>query len=139
MPVRTTDEAVGAIIEVDAEIPLTPFIEVASALVDDVIVGGGADYGLEKLERIERWLSAHYYAATRDPRASSEGAGPVNISYLNGPLGLFLQSTHWGQTALALDTDGYLAAHSKALEAGGAASLDVTWLGTDDYLPRREE
>jgi len=50
MAVRTTAEAVGGIIEVDATISLTPFIEVANALVTEHC--STDDYDATRLELI---------------------------------------------------------------------------------------
>ena len=59
MAVRTTAAAVQGIIEHDATIPLTPFIEAASALVTQCCTDLDTAYVAAQLELIERWLSAH--------------------------------------------------------------------------------
>lgn len=133
---RTTSAAVEAIIDVDVEIDLTPFIEVANSLVTEKCASalnedGDAYYDAARLELIERWLSAHFYAI-RDPRVSSEQAGSVGASYQNR-VDLGLDQTTYGQQAKILDT------------AGGLASLDIMakkgksrvkgyWLGRDPEL-----
>jgi hypothetical protein len=126
---RTTPELVAGIIEVDSvSIPdLTPFIDVANAIVTEVCVP--EEYDDTRLELIERWLSAHVYAL-RDPRTSSESAGvrlPTNSTY-----GMNFQGTSYGQMALLLDTKGGLAALSKRTENGKKAIVGVTYLGTSD-------
>lgn len=126
MAVRTTEAAVSAIIEVDATIGLTPFIEVASAIVDDVCTDSG--YSSTKLELIERWLAAHFYAI-RDMRTAQEVAGSVSQSF-QFKLGLNLANTMYGQQAMLVDTAGNLAALSKRMEKGKKQSVGVTWLGT---------
>lgn len=105
MAIRTTDSAVTGIIEVDVDIPLTPFIETANNLVDRVCVN--SEYSDATLELIERWLSAHFYA-TRDPRASMERAGSVEEQF-EGSTKVGLSNTRYGQQALLLDTAGNLA------------------------------
>lgn len=132
---RTTESAVQGIIEHDATIDLDPFIEVANALVTDVCTG--SSYSSTKLELIERWLSAHFYAI-RDPRAESEKAGSVGAKYF-GKVGLNLSVTRYGQMAMVLDTAGNLAALSKRMEDGLSTSVGVTWLGTEDETPSEDD
>jgi hypothetical protein len=128
---RTTAAAVKGLIDVDDEnIPdITPFIDAANELVTEVCVPAGYTDG--RLELIERYLAAHFYAV-RDPAASpsSETAGPVGATY-RWNVGLFLQGTKEGQQALTLDTAGGLARLSKQLENGTRRrTVSATWLGT---------
>lgn len=102
---RTTSAAVGAVIELDDAIDITPFIETANALVTEVCVPSG--YDDTRLELIERWLSAHFYAI-RDPRAVSESVKGLGVTYQSA-VGLALMVTHYGQHAAMLDTKGGLA------------------------------
>lgn len=139
MAVRTTDVKVAAIIEVDTDIPLDPFIAAASAMVDRVsqmantmIVDGAyilstesGDPSLpELLAQIETWLSAHFYAI-RDPRKTQEQAGEVSANYQSAvTYNLFL--THYGQMAMTLDFTNTL----RAISDGQAnRRVGVTWLG----------
>jgi len=124
---RTTDAAVEGIIEVDDEISLTPFIETANQLVTDCCVTD-TGYTDEKLELIERWLSAHFYAI-RDPRASSEYAASIGQTYtLNHGRGL--AATQYGQNSMRLDTAGGLAALDKATERG-AQGMAMKYVGSN--------
>lgn len=125
---RTTSDAVEEIVEVDASIPLTPFIEVASQVVTDNCTE--SDYTDEKLELIERWLAAHFYRI-RDMAVASEKAGPVGQNY-QYQLGLNFQVTMYGQQALLLDNAGNLASLQKAAESGGPSTVSVAWLGDED-------
>lgn len=118
---RTTSDAVGAIIEVDATIPLAPFIEAASSLIDAIATDSG--HSDATLELIERWLSAHFYCM-RDPRVTSEKAGPVAASYQSA-VALKLNTSHYGQMAQVLDTSGLLTKLSL-----GKINATITWLGT---------
>lgn len=131
MAIRTTSEAVAEIIEVDVLISLDPFIAVASALVDEVCeTNEDADYSEERLELIERWLAAHFYT-NRDPRAVTERAGPVSATY-QSKVDLNLSTSHYGQTAMTLDTAGGLAAlNQKIIKGYGSRTVEVTWLGTE--------
>ena len=123
---RTTSAAVEAIIEVDSAIALDPFIEIASMLVTQVCVPKG--YDAETLERIERWLSAHFYT-NRDMRATSESAGPVSASYQHKE-DLGFDSSHYGQTAMRVDYLGALSALNQQAKKGGKIAVSVAWAGS---------
>lgn len=120
---RTTEGAVAAIIELDATIDVAPFIEAAAALVEEIAVDSGHDE--TRLELIERWLSAHFYTV-RDPRPTSEKAGPVAVSYQSA-VDLNLNTSHYGQMAMSLDTSGLL----RAISSRTRRTVTVTWLGTE--------
>ncbi len=124
MAIRTTDEAVEGIIEVDETISLTPFIETASALTDDV-AAADSTITAARLELIERYLSAHFYTL-RDPRPTAERAGPVSTNYQSN-VGQGFKSSHYGQMAISLDSSGTLKRMSEGKRVGG-----VTWLGLDE-------
>ncbi len=126
MAVRTTSAAVlGILTPADATISLTPFIEVANSVVNDVCLNSG--YDATKLELIERWLAAHFFRI-RDKAEGSEQAGSVLRSF-QFKLGLNLAVTMYGQQAMVVDFKGNLAALSKRMELGIAVP-SVTWLGT---------
>jgi len=122
---RTTEESVQGIIEHDATISLTPFIEVANALVTELCTDDS--YDDTRLELIERWLSAHFYAI-RDPRAESEKAGSVSVKY-QSKVELGFDVTHYGQMAMRLDTAGGLAALNVQAKKGGKKTVSATWGG----------
>lgn len=123
MPYRTDSTSVGGIIEVDDSIDLDPFIETANALVTEICAPLG--YNEVRLELIERWLSAHFYAI-RDPRARSEQAGDVQESF-QFKIDLGLNQTRYGQMALQLDTKGGL----KNLNENSGVKPGLFWGGTD--------
>jgi hypothetical protein len=128
MAIRTTAEAVGGIVEVDASISLVPFIEVASALVDEVCDVAEAGYSAARLELIERWLTAHFYCV-RDPRSVEEQAGKVReVKESNTDLNL--ASSKYGQMAMTLDTYGGLAGLNQATIKGTPRRVSVSYLGT---------
>lgn len=128
MASRTTSELVAGIIEVEAGVDLTPFIDTANLLVTDVC--GGYEYSDAKLEMIERWLSAHFYAVF-DPRMTAEAAGSVRAAY-ESKVGLNLAVTRYGQQAMLLDTEGGLAGLNAQATAGRPKiQAGITWLGTD--------
>jgi len=120
---RTTSDAVAAVIEVDVAIDLAPFILVANELVTEVC--SNKNYTDSRLELIERWLSAHFYT-NRDPRSVNEKAGSVGATYQSA-VDLNLSTSHYGQTAMMLDTAGGLASLSNRKMK---RTVGVTWLGT---------
>ncbi len=122
---RTTEAAVQGIIEHDSSISLTPFIEIANDLVTSECLDSG--YSAARLELIERWLAAHFYAI-RDNRVASEGAGSVTTSY-QFRVGLNLNVTIYGQQVLLMDTDGNFAALQAQAEGKGPTRASIVWLG----------
>lgn len=79
----------------------------ANSMVNTVLAG--KTLSDELLKEIERWLSAHLIAVTRERMASKEGAGGAFIEYA-GNYGEGLKSTSYGQTVLVLDSTGSFAA-----------------------------
>lgn len=125
---RTTSAQVEKIIEVESGDDLTPFIETANSLVTDCCSDSG--YTSVKLELIERWLAAHFYAQLK-PRSQSENVG-VGVSYQSA-VSLGFNNTHYGQMALRLDTAGGLAQLEATTKEGkGLGIVSVDYLGTDD-------
>jgi hypothetical protein len=125
---RTTSTAVQGIIETDVTISLTPFIEVASNLVDQVCLDSG--YSDTTLELIERWLAAHFYAV-RDARRDTEKLGQAMDKY-QYKVDLGLKVTVYGQQVMFIDTAGNLAALQAQAESGQARRAGVVWLGEEN-------
>lgn len=121
---RATPSAISAIIEWDETIGLVPFIAAANALVEEIAVESG--HSEARLTLIETWLAAHFYCM-RDPRASTETAGPVSASYQSA-VALGLNTSHYGQMAMTLDTSGLLA----ALSSTKRRTASVAWLGQEE-------
>lgn len=126
---RTSTEAVQAILggNWDGETSLTPFIEAASSLVDDLIACAEEDeetVSATKAELIERWLAAHFYAAM-DPSVKSESTDGASVSY-EGKEEAGLGETRYGRRALSLDTSGCLVTLSSGVRAS------ISWLGKAD-------
>jgi len=124
MAIRTTEDAVNNIIEVDSAILLAPFIETASSFVDEIAASSAAP-AAARLELIERYLSAHFYTL-RDPRSEQERAGPVSVKF-QSKVDLGFKTSHYGQMALSLDPTGILRAASRGKRAGG-----VSWAGKEE-------
>lgn len=135
MAVRTTREEVEGIIEVDAGIvpddaAMVPFILVANELVTECCTGDNGPataYTDERLELIERWLAAHLYT-NRDPRVASEAAGSVSASYQSA-VAIGFDTSHYGQTAMRLDTNGGLAQLNESTKKG-RMRVGGFWAGT---------
>jgi hypothetical protein len=132
---RTTKSLVAKIIELDATIvtsnsDMAAFGDPASAMVDFACTGTNGpkvEYTAEQLELIERWLTAHLYTA-RDPRTVSEKAGSVGATF-QSKVDLGLNSSHYGQTAMRLDTNGGLAKVEKDTKDGGPPAVGGFWAG----------
>ena len=131
---RTTSTLVGGIIEWDSDdskssyIDMAPFILVANELVTEFC--SSDDYTTIRLELIERWLSAHFFTI-RDPRAESEKAGSVSEKF-QSKVDLGFDTSHYGQMAMRLDTEGGLAALNEQIKKGRKVTVTATWLGTAD-------
>lgn len=142
---RTSAAAVKAILlpgkdyDNDQAADLTPFIDTASAMVDDVVAcisaKGGMALTAARLELIERWLAAHYFKVSDKPYSSrsTEGAS----GGFDGQTAMYLESTLYGQTALRLDSSGCLdAAGGKEVKTAGAAWLGRPPSEQTDYADR---
>jgi len=131
MMARTTVDNVEAIIEIDSGISLTPFIEVANALVTEKCAvndsDGNAVYTDTRLELIERWLAAHFYHI-RDNRPNTDKADVVSRTF-RSKVDLGFAVTHYGQQAMLLDTNGGLAALNEQMKSGKSATISFSWLG----------
>lgn len=124
---RTTELAVKGIIQVDELVApsLVPFIDSANSLVTELCVPAG--YDDTRLELIERWLSAHFYAVT-DPRLTSEHFGDINVKY-QSKVDLHLDLSHYGQQAMLLDTAGALSDLNQEAKKG-KPNAGIIWGGT---------
>lgn len=100
---------------------LIPFIDAASAVVDDVAACGvrkGKPYSAARLELIERWLSAHYYTKM-DPVYTTESTDKASGAYVRDAD----CPEPYKSGALNLDPLGCLAAILKGARAS------AFWLG----------
>lgn len=128
---RTTQTAVKRIIDVDTAVNLTPFIDTASELVTEVCESLGT-YSEDRLELIERWLAAHFYAIfDQQNQLTGEKTGPVSAQYGQN-VGVGLKYTRWGHQVLLLDTAGGFAALNANAEKGARVQRNITFLGTAD-------
>lgn len=133
MTVRTTAAAVNKIrtvVDEDLVIEdvLAPFIETANSLVTELCTSGSLSD--ERLELIERWLSAHFYSLQVDARLTlSETVGPLTETFF-GKVGYALNQTPYGQQAMLLDTTGGLSRWNQQVIKGTPAKASITWGGT---------
>lgn len=137
---RTTANAVKGIIEVDDDQDLTSYIETANALVTDQCTGYRSDgvtpqYDSTRLELIERWLSAHFFAINfRRTLQEGVATGP-NQMFDRIQVDLGLNNTAYGQQAMRLDTFGNLAALENSMKTVkktfNGEGRRIVWLGSD--------
>lgn len=103
---RTTPDKVRRILDTDLDNPhIEAYIEGANQLVTAILEGKNLTD--ELMENIERWLTAHMIASTRDREAIMQKAGPAEQRFSD----IFekrLDSTSYGQMAIALDPTGGL-------------------------------
>lgn len=128
MPATTTIAAVQKIIQYDTVLipDVQPFIDSAIVLVD-AIIGTAANDTI--LELVTRYLAAHLMAVT-DPRTATEQVKSIQVSYQH-KLSQGLGITHFGATAMLLDTSGKLAAHNQKV-LDGIAGFTFLWCGKDN-------
>ncbi len=81
-------------------------INTAHRIVEQHLAPKNVDADL--LEQIEMWLAAHF-VCIREPRKESVKADEVSVKYQVGKAGSGLESTMYGQQALALDPTNSLA------------------------------
>jgi hypothetical protein len=104
---RVTAEEVRAIIETTAtETQMQEYIFSAEVFIDSVFAGSSLSNNLMK--EIERWITAHLIASSRDRQATEEGAGGAYVKYGSAGKKDRLYSTTYGQQAILLDPTGIL-------------------------------
>jgi len=109
MTARVTAEEVKQIIDTDlADAIVDAYILGANHTVTEVL-GDDTDLSDGHKKEIERWLTAHLIAATREQQIQKAGASGANVTY-QGMTGKGLEATLYGQQVLAMDTTGKMAA-----------------------------
>lgn len=104
---RVTAENVRDVIDTklgNTEIDLA--IATAHILTDDEIAPKGV-LSEERLQLVELYLSAHF-VTLRDRRVASQNLSDGSTLSFEGKTGLYLTSSHYGQTAILLDSTGTL-------------------------------
>jgi len=117
---RTDADAVKQILDTSlTDTKIEAFIAGATEEVTEV-VGSDTSLSGDLKTEIERWLTAHMIASTREQQLSEAKAGPASAKF-QGKTGLGLDSTMYGQTVKVLDTSGKFA----ALGGKGASIMAV--------------
>jgi hypothetical protein len=122
MAVRVTAKEVKQILDDSAlaESVINTFITSANTLVNQALGTGTTDI----LKEVERWLTAHMIASTRERQAKKEEAGGAKIEY-TGVYMAGLHSTSYGQMVLTMDLSGKLASlMGKAVKIYAIPSFD---------------
>lgn len=103
---RATVDQVRAIITTELEdSAIEAYLESASNMVGEWFSGVSATETL--LTEIERWVTAHLIAMSKERQAKEEGAGGAYIKYV-GLYGTGLKTTTYGQTAIEIDVTNTL-------------------------------
>lgn len=122
---RTTAQEVRDVLDntelIDSQIEA--YITSAEVLVTQVL---GTTLDESVLAEIERWLTAHMIASTRERQAKKEEAGTAKIEY-NGQFKGGLESTTYGQMVLLLDTTGAMANASKGLQSAYIRAVPTSY------------
>lgn len=87
------------------DITITPYINIASDVVDDL---DATVLDSTRLKDIERFLTAHLIMVTKDRMGTKERVGDAEVSYPN-IFGPGLNASTYGQMVLQLDSTGTLA------------------------------
>lgn len=122
---RTDATLIGTIIAVNPDLSLTGPIRAANVLVNNVVTCAAEnDTTLtdETLQEMETFLAAHIYAF-RDPQYVQKQTEKSSATF-QVRVGLRLDSTQWGQMALALDTSGCLSKFNT-----GSKTVGGFWAG----------
>lgn len=126
----TTPALVAGVLHRECSVSLTPFINAAHNLVENVCVP--LCYDSDTLREIETWLAAHFYCI-ENPQTNEEEADNIRDRF-DSKVDLGLKVTRYGQMALMLDYKGGLAALNFANMGRGVIRPTITWLGK---RPRR--
>jgi hypothetical protein len=122
-----TDDDVRRLVAFDAaRIPdIQPFIDDAVLMLTNVV---GDRLDGPTFDLVTRYLAAHLVAVS-DPRVSMEKVKSLQVRYdtkLDKGLGI----THFGSTAMMLDSSGRLAAWNSRVITGGGIK-QFFWAGTE--------
>ena len=125
---RTNEDAVALIIQVDRTIitDFDPFMASADIIVDNVVAVAPIPSDA-RLELVARYLAAHFIAIAQG-QIQMEKVKSIQqqfATYVDKGFAI----THWGSTAMMVDTTGRLAAfHTRLMEGGGVKQF--FWAGT---------
>jgi hypothetical protein len=119
MAFRVVEAEVKAIVEVKDDTPVVNYIQTANMLVEETLAS--SDYSDDRKKQIELYLSAHFVAISVERGGVVRSKDGEAEEYYGNPtsLGGGLKSTRYGQTALVLDTSGYLIGEGGQNEVSG--------------------
>ncbi len=106
MAARVTSAEVKVIVETSISDVTTPFIDMATLIVDEDL----ADTGMSaaRLTKIELYLAAHFVLMTEERGGLTKTKTGESEDTFRSFMGLALKGTRYGQTALLLDSSGVL-------------------------------
>ena len=119
---RVQPEEVKEIIDTDIDSKaVDSYIRAANITVTSLL--SDSDLTDQQLKEIERWLTAHLIACTRQREKDEEAAGDARVSYvaMTAMYGKGLDATLYGQQVKVLVTTGTLATY-----AGAAVKLPIS-------------
>jgi hypothetical protein len=117
MSSRITASSVKAIIDTSIE-DISIYIDTATTVVADRLSGKGLSENT--LSKIELYLAAHF-VALKERQVKAETIGEASNTY-EGAVGMHLNASRYGQTAIILDSSGTLASIGKPKEYVGFLS-----------------
>lgn len=127
---RTTQSKVEAILGPNYDkknnVDLTPFIETASVMIDEVVTCAADDettLSSSLLERLECLVAAHFYHCA-DPTYASRSTDGASGQFM-GQAAMGLDGSRYGQMAKRMDPSGCLA----AMDDPDKGRASITWLG----------
>ena len=100
---------VKQIIDTDLSNPNIDAFILSANITVTAILGSDTVVTAAQLKEIERWLTAHLIASSKERQAQAEKVDDASITY-SGKTGDGLKSTSFGQQVLMLDTTGKIAA-----------------------------
>lgn len=123
---RTTVGSVKVIIDTGIDdVDISAFIGDANTIINDRLSGENIDEGI--MTMLEKYLTAHLIAISRERQAKDEKVGDVSVKYA-GDFGKFLEQTSFGQQVLSLDPTGKMRAASKRKASIKSINPDrTTW------------
>lgn len=130
MALRVTSDEVKEILDTSlGDASIEAFIRAANLTVTKWL--GSSALSDAQLKEVERWLSAHFIACTRERQIKSEQAGDANITY-EGKTDTGLDASFYGQQVKVLDTTGILAGQVGKRQATVYAVESFDDTGIDD-------
>lgn len=124
MAQRCTPSDVEGIVTVRPDIPVTPFIRAAVRLTDKISANDSAgEMSAADLKEVEIYLAAHFYSHRVQLYQANSTDDASNT--FQGKTDMGLKSTQYGQTAMILDTTGYLTRLGKG-------KIQFAWVGIEE-------